>query len=89
VKYNEAEPLFQEALTIIRASLPPNHPQLANHLNNLAFLYESQGKYNEAEPLYLEALAIFEQSLGIDHPNTVTVRENYQLFLQQKKEHQT
>jgi tetratricopeptide (TPR) repeat protein len=55
----------------------------------LALLYYSQGKYSEAEPLYQEALAIFEQSLGIDHPNTVTVRENYQLFLQQKEEHQT
>jgi len=54
----------------------------------LARLYELQEKDNEAEPLYLEALAIFEQSLGIDHPNTVTVRENYQLFLQQKEEHQ-
>jgi tetratricopeptide (TPR) repeat protein len=88
-KYNEAESLFQEALDIKRASLPPNHPDLALGLNNLAFLYQSQGKYREAEPLYLKALAIFEQSLGIDHPSTVTVRENYQLLLQQKEEHQT
>ena len=88
-KYNEVEPLYQEALTIKRASLPPNHPDLAMNLNNLAFLYYSQGKYNKAEPLFQEALAIFEQSLGIDHPNTVTVRENYQLFLQQKEEHQS
>ena len=88
-KYNEAEPLYQESLTIIRATLPPNHPNLASGLNNLADLYRSQGKYTEAEPLYQEALAIFEQSLGIDHPNTVTCRRNYQLFLQQKEEHQT
>jgi tetratricopeptide (TPR) repeat protein len=87
-KYNEAEPLYLEALAIDRASLPSNHPQLANHINNLATLYYSQEKYNEAEPLYLEVLAICEQSLGIDHPNTVTVRENYQLLLQQKEEHQ-
>jgi tetratricopeptide (TPR) repeat protein len=88
-KYNEAEPLYLEALTIKRASLPPNHPNLAVTLNNLARLYELQEKDNEAEPLYQEALAIFEQSLGIDHPNTVTCRRNYQLFLQQKEEHQT
>jgi tetratricopeptide (TPR) repeat protein len=88
-KDNEAEPLYQEALAIDRASLPPNHPDLATHLNNLALLYQSQGKYKEAEPLYLEALAISEQSLGIDHPNTRIFRENYQLFLQQKEEHQT
>jgi tetratricopeptide (TPR) repeat protein len=88
-KDSEAESLHQKALTIDRASLPPNHPDLARDLNNLAFLYYSQRKYNEAEPLYQEALAIYEQSLGIDHPNTVTCRENYQLFLQQKEDHQT
>ncbi|UXE62762.1 MAG: tetratricopeptide repeat protein [Woronichinia naegeliana WA131] len=88
-KDNEAAPLYQEALTIDRASLPPNHPELATGLNNLAELYRTQGKDSEAEPLFLEALAICEQSLGIDHPNTVTCRRNYQLFLQQKEEHQT
>jgi len=82
-KYNEAAPLFLESLDIKRASLPSNHPSLAKSLNNLAGLYESQEKYNEAAPLYQEALAIFEQSLGIDHPDTVIVRENYQLLLQQ------
>ncbi len=87
-KDDEAESLYQKALAIDRASLPPNHPDLAGDLNNLASLYYSQGKYNEAEPLYQEALAILEQSLGIDHPNTVTCRENYQLLLQQKEEHQ-
>jgi tetratricopeptide (TPR) repeat protein len=69
--------------------LPPNHPQLATHLNNLAALYRSQGKYSEAEPLYLEALAISEQSLDSDHPLARRFRENYQLFLQQKEDHQT
>ena len=88
-KYNEAEPLYLEALAIDRASLSPNHPNLATDLNNLALLYESQGKYNEAEPLYQEALAIFEQSLDSDHPLARRFRENYQLFLQQKEEHQT
>ena len=90
-KYNEAAPLFQEALTIGRTSFPPNHPLLATYLNNLAnlYLYYLQGKDNEVEPLYQEALAICEQSLGIDHPNTVTIRKNYQLLLQQKEEHQT
>ena len=88
-KYNKVEPLYQESLTIDRASLPPNHPDLATHLNNLAELYRSQGKYSEAEPLFQEALAISEQSLDSDHPLARIFRENYQLFLQQKEEHQT
>jgi tetratricopeptide (TPR) repeat protein len=88
-KYSKAESLYQEALAIDRSSLPPNHPQLANHLNSLAVLYTNQGKYKEADPLFQEALAISEQSLDSDHPLARLFRENYQLFLQQKEEHQT
>jgi tetratricopeptide (TPR) repeat protein len=46
-------------------------------LNNLALLYDNQGKYSEAEPLYKRALHIWEQSLGSQHPNTQQVRQNY------------
>ena len=41
---------------------------LANSLNNLAELYESQGRYNDAEPLYLQSLDISKRQLGDDHP---------------------
>jgi tetratricopeptide (TPR) repeat protein len=37
-------------------------------LNNLAALYDAQGRYGEAEPLYKRALAITEKALGPDHP---------------------
>ncbi|MCH8963264.1 MAG: tetratricopeptide repeat protein, partial [Bacteroidetes bacterium] len=57
-------------------ALGPDHPSLAITLNNLAGLYESQGKYDQAEPLYQRALAIMERALGLDHPNTRTVRDN-------------
>ncbi len=33
-------------------------------INNLAGLYESQGRYTEAEPLYLEALDLYKRLLG-------------------------
>ena len=49
---------------------------MATSLNNLAGLYQSQGRYTEAEPLYLQALAIAEQALGENHPTTVRIREN-------------
>ena len=48
----------------------------AMSLNNLAFLYESQGLYGKAEPLYQRALAIDEKLLGADHPNTATSLNN-------------
>jgi len=41
---------------------------LANSLNNLAVLYEYQGRYNDAEPLYLQSLDIRKHQLGDDHP---------------------
>ncbi len=39
--------------------------------NNLALLYEDQGKYKEAEELYNHAMAIEKKVLGDDHPNSV------------------
>ena len=39
----------------------------ASSLNNLAELYESQGRYNDAEPLYLQSLDIRKRQLGNDH----------------------
>ena len=32
--------------------LGPNHPDVAQSLNNLALLYGAQGQYAQAEPLY-------------------------------------
>ena len=61
-----------------------NYPNITENLNNLAKLYQSQGRYAEAEPLYLQALAIAEQALGENHPNTVKIRENLQTLRQQQ-----
>ena len=63
--------------------LGENHPDVATSLNNLAGLYESQGKYAEAEPLYQRAIAILLATLGENHPNTRTVMMNYYLMLSQ------
>jgi tetratricopeptide (TPR) repeat protein len=49
--------------------LGPAHLDTASSLNNLAWLYQQQGKYAEAQPLYQRALAIREQQLGPDHPD--------------------
>jgi tetratricopeptide (TPR) repeat protein len=51
-KYAEAEPLNQQALKIWEQVLGPQHSDVAASLNNLAELYDAQGKYAEAEPLY-------------------------------------
>ena len=66
----EAEPLLKRALDIREKALGKDHPDTANSLNNLAELYNKQGKYVEAEPLYKRALDIREKELGKDHPST-------------------
>src|SRR5205807_10060921 len=59
--YTLAEPLFQSALAIYKQQLGNTHPFAANSLNNLAALYQKQGKYGEAESFYHRALVIYEQ----------------------------
>jgi len=53
---------------------------LANSLNNLAVLYEYQGRYNDAEPLYLQSLDIRKRQLGDDHPSVATSLNNLALL---------
>ena len=55
--------------------------RLATSLNNLAELYQTQGKYAEAEPLYKRALAILTKAMGPDHPNVAMFLGNYAVLL--------
>ena len=61
--------------------LGEEHPNVTTSLNNLAGLYESQGRYEAAEPLYRQALTIAEKVLGKNHPDTITIRNNYELLI--------
>ncbi|CAN0557844.1 unnamed protein product, partial [Ectocarpus sp. 12 AP-2014] len=75
-KYEEAEPLYEQSQAIREKVLGPEHPDVAQSLNNRAVLLESQGKFAEAEPLYGRATAIWEKALGAEHPNVATVLNN-------------
>jgi tetratricopeptide (TPR) repeat protein len=77
---------YGRSLTISERQLGAEHPAVATSLNNLALLYQSQGRYAEAEPLLLRSLAILEQRLGVNHPHTVTVRGNLQQLREEMKE---
>jgi len=59
-----------QSLDIRKRQLGDDHPDVASSLNNLAVLYESQGKYLEAEDLAQQALVIYQNRLGNEHPNT-------------------
>jgi tetratricopeptide (TPR) repeat protein len=46
------------------------HTYAAATSNNLANIYNAQGRYEEAEQFYLKALQIDLQELGENHPDT-------------------
>ena len=83
-QYKEAESLYKQAVAIFEKALGPDHPEVAQILNNLAELYRNQGKLTDAEPLYKKALDIFEKALGPDHPQVATSLNNLALLYKQQ-----
>jgi tetratricopeptide (TPR) repeat protein len=75
-QYTQAEPLHKRALTIRKKVLGLEHRDVAESLNNLALLYNNQGKLLEAEPLYKQALEILEKVLGSDNPYVLLTLNN-------------
>ena len=75
-RYEEAEPLYKQALSLKQELLGDRHPSVAISLNNLAVLRYHQNRYDEAEALLLQALEIWESVLGSNHPNTQGVKNS-------------
>lgn len=57
-RFDEAEALFQQALTEQERRLGPAHKDVADTLTRLAALYQVQHLYAKAEPLYVRAFEI-------------------------------
>ena len=53
------------------SGLRGSHPNTFDSLNNLALVYNRQGKYGDAERLYMECLEKRRVVLGESHPNTL------------------
>jgi tetratricopeptide (TPR) repeat protein len=85
--YAEAEPLYRLSLAAKEKALGPDHPDVANSLNNLAELLRAKGDYAGAEPLYRRALAIVEKALGPDHPHVAICLNNLALLLKSKRDY--
>ena len=75
-RYAEAEPLYKRSLAIREKTLGPDHPDVAQSLNNLALLYQAQGRLAEAEPLFKRSLATWEKALGPEHPTVALCLNN-------------
>ena len=85
-RYEDAEPLYDEALSISRRVLGADHPETATSLNKLAGVYRAQGRYVEAAPMVMDAVEIMERVLGAEHPNTKIMRKNYEVLLAEMKQ---
>ena len=68
-RYDAAAVQYEKALKLAPRVFGENHANTTAILNNLAILYQTQGKYAEAEPLYLRSLAIREKVQGQVQPD--------------------
>lgn len=74
--YPGAEPLYSDALRILRALLK-DHPDIATTLSYLADVRRlGNGGPAAAEPLHREALEMFRRHLGDRHPSVATSYRN-------------
>lgn len=75
-RYDEAEPLLEQAMTICEKAPEPEHSLIAMSLENRAKLHFVKDRLSEAEPLLKRALHIYEKVLGPEHPITATSLNN-------------
>ena len=67
----EAGKQLERALDLRRRVLGPEHPDTLSTMNNLAALYEVEGKYTQAEAMDTQIIEIRRRVLGPEHPDTL------------------
>jgi tetratricopeptide (TPR) repeat protein len=67
-QYERAVLVAKKAIVAAEKEVGPNHPNVAECMDTLAFIYMAQGRYAEAESLYKRSLGMWEKVRGPDHP---------------------
>jgi CHAT domain-containing protein/tetratricopeptide (TPR) repeat protein len=86
--YPDAIKAFEDALNVARqlynkAEFPDGHENLAAAMNNLASLYQAQGRLAAAEPLFKDTLEMHKRLFkDKDHPAVATSLNNLGLLYQ-------
>jgi tetratricopeptide (TPR) repeat protein len=70
-RYQEEEPLLQDALADLGKQKAADRALLAAAFNNLAVLRFDQERYQESVDLQLESIRVWETALGKEHPSLV------------------
>jgi tetratricopeptide (TPR) repeat protein len=73
-RYEEAEPLYRQALAALGQSVGTGTPDYALAVANLAEFFEERGRYPGAVKLYTEAYDILEGTLGKGHSQSLKIR---------------
>ena len=69
-KHKEAIALAEKALEYAKKNFGPEHPNVAESMDNLATYLTAEGEYVRAEELYQDALAIVEKNFGLESEYT-------------------
>jgi tetratricopeptide (TPR) repeat protein len=67
--------LSEDALTLYRSKLGPDHPETLASMGDLASSYGDTGQNDRALKLYEETLSLMRAKLGPDHPYTLWTLE--------------
>jgi CHAT domain-containing protein len=78
--YRTGVMIAEQTFRFAEQKLGPEHLATLSSVNNLAALYESQGRYGDAEPLFQRALTASEKMLGPEHPATLRSVNNLALL---------
>jgi tetratricopeptide (TPR) repeat protein len=80
---HETEYLLKLLLKIQEKLLGPEHPDLAQTLNNLGVLRHTQGRLAEAEAFYQWALEVSGATLNPQAPEALNLMQNYTTLLKE------
>lgn len=72
-RFDDAEPLYIEALRLTEQQVGKDHPDTATILQTLGDAYLHVSRFAEAIPYYQQLLVVGETLLGDSHPNVANV----------------
>jgi hypothetical protein len=82
-EFHDTEYMLKKILKTQQKLLGPEHPKLAQTLNNLGVLCHTQRRHAEAEAFYLWALEVCEASQNPLDPDIVYLMRNYTSLLKE------
>jgi tetratricopeptide (TPR) repeat protein len=83
-RHDEAERVFNQALTAFQRHYGPEHYEVAVNLGNLAALYAATDRADQAQQCYERALQIKRRVLGSTHPEIATLLNNLAVLHKQR-----